>query len=395
MPQESRQYCAFTVAQRAAPAPRVCLLYAPVKEVLEWALIAPLGPANRAGVQRQTVDSRVKGIQRYFNMDPRNIIPTSIVIAFSPDTVQVTDVALAPGQAACAGISRVTVTWNSDLKDGSRTSRPGYVIDGQHRLKGIERFNADTLIPIVAILEADNDETAFQFLVINNKASKVPTDHVRALLTLKADEAQLEERLKSARLSLNQNYESVGFADSDDDSPFRGLIKWPLNQNGYVVPTAIEISIENIRRHGAKTDLSEPEPAQAFFRAIWTVIHAKWGDIWNPDSKLLSKVAIICLTEFFTMNLMIWARHPKSELDITNEDDVKENAEGILESLDPQFFTADWASSSYDTGAGRQQIRDAIEAMYKNITAGEPWYEGVTVIDPNWLTEHTSQGKLL
>lgn len=390
MPEQSRQYCAFTVAQRASPAPRICLFYAPVKEVLEWALIAPLGPANRGGIQRQAISSRIKGIQRFFIKDDRNIIPTAIVIAFAPGTVQVNNIALPAGAQACPGISRISISWNSDVADGSRASRPGYVIDGQHRLKGVELYDSGTLIPIVGIVDANNDETAFQFLVINNKASKVPTDHVRALLNLKVDDATLEKRLSSARLSLNPNYESVGFADSEEDSPFRGIINWPLNQDGYVAPTAIEISVANIRRRGTKADLADPEPAQAFFIAIWSVVHEKWGDLWKPGSKLMSKVAIICLTDFVADNLVVWARHPKSDLDITNEDDVKKNTVDILEYLDPQFFVAEWASTSYDTGAGREQIKEAIETMYKNRLADQPWHEGVKVIDSAWLAEHTT-----
>lgn len=390
-----RNYCAFLLDQRGDAAPKFCVFYAPVREVLEWALIAPMSHKNPAGVQRQVVKSRVRGIKRYFELGPRNTIPTACVVAFGPDSVRVNQLTTpgglgdAAGPATCASLVELKLSWDPLDLSGARKSRPGYVIDGQHRLRGMQEFDPSVPIPIVAILDADDNETAFQFLVINNKQSKVPPDHVRALAVLSINESNLAERLNTARLGLNPNYESVGFADTDEDSPFRGQIKWPPNENGIVVPAAIETSIQYVRQRVGR-DLAEPEPAQAFFLTIWAVIKREWQQQWSSETRLLEKVSVICLTRFITDTLVMWARKPRFNLDLSDEDDVRENVADILRGLNPEFFSAPLAGKSYDTSQGRDLIYGAIESMYQNVQDDEPWYKDIKVLDPEWIATHTT-----
>ena len=42
----------------------------------------------------------------------------------------------------------------------------------------MNKFSGDTLVNVVALLNPDEMEIAFQFLVINNKVAKVPADHI-------------------------------------------------------------------------------------------------------------------------------------------------------------------------------------------------------------------------
>ena len=393
-----KQYCGFLVNQRGEAAPKFCIFYAPVREILDWALIVPLGHKTLTGVQRKAVPSRIKGIKRYFETDQKNIIPTAVIIAFAPRSVLVRDIDTRAKMTntedanLCNALIQLELSWDADNVTGLRDSRPGYVVDGQHRLKGIQEYDPNTPIPVVGILESDDNETAFQFLVINNKQSKVPPDHVRALAFLsKIDDRNLESRLKSARLSLNPNYESVGFADTDTDSPFKGQIKWPPNPEGsqLVVPTAIEWSIQYIRRRGGR-DLEEPEQAQAFFLAIWTAVKTEWGELWNENTHLLQKVSIICLTQFITDTLVTWARNPRFEVILSDDEIVKENVQAILNELKSDFFAAKWSGSSYDTGAGRDLIVEAIEIMHKNAQDDEPWYKDIKVLDKDWLDQYTA-----
>jgi hypothetical protein len=109
---------------------------------------------------------------------------------------------------------------NADLDD---IDKPGLVIDGQHRLLGMQRFHPDCKVCVVALLNVDDMEKAFQFLVINSKAAKVPTDHIRTL-ALDYQEDELAERLKTARVVLHDNLKYVGIMDTDEDSPFAGNI---------------------------------------------------------------------------------------------------------------------------------------------------------------------------
>jgi hypothetical protein len=55
-------------------------------------------------------------------------------------------------------------------------------------------------VNVVALIDADDDEAAFQFLVINNKATRVAQDHIK-LLSLHYTEDVLADRLRSARMA--------------------------------------------------------------------------------------------------------------------------------------------------------------------------------------------------
>jgi len=262
------------------------------------------------------------------------------------------------------------------------------VIDGQHRLKGIESFDPNTHVNVVALLDVDADEKAFQFLVINNKVAKVPSDHIRAL-NLNYTSA-LTNRLKDARLSLDDNVGSVGVMDTDPESPFRGLIKWPnnmrytgdaTNQDGYVVPAAIESSIGYIKslRIG---DLDDNESVDEFFITIWKVVSKEWSSIFNKNqgNKLLDKVGIVCLTEFLVDELLSLSRNKRTKFSMANPEQVGEYTKDLIDGLDPDFWITEWKSTSYDTRSGRDQIVANLKRIYGNMSEGKPWDEEVDVI---------------
>ncbi len=139
-------------------------------------------------------------------------------------------------------------------------------------------------VNVVAILGADDTEKAFQFLVINSKASKVSPDHIRAL-ALHYEEGALKERLTTARLSLDPNVGFVGLVNDGEDGPFRGMISWPITPKGsrIVTPTAIEASIANIQQRKVR-DFESDDVLLEFFYTIWRQIKARWPELWNADS---------------------------------------------------------------------------------------------------------------
>ena len=273
------KYAAFVYKQRdVANAPRFCLFHAKVSEILQWAAIQRLSKDDPVAVQRDPKRTRILGIKRFFEREPRNTIPTAVVLTL--DNIVTTAISHSVGQDESEIISNSgLVILRIDLTNGiSDFDKPGLVIDGQHRLKGIEAFDPQTYVNVVALLDADVDEKAFQFLVINNKVAKVSADHIRAL-NLNYTSA-LTDRLKDARLSLSDNVGSVGVMDTDPESPFQGLIKWPNNVNyegdkakneGYIIPAAIEASIGHIKSLGIG-DLDDNDSVDEFFITIWSKI---------------------------------------------------------------------------------------------------------------------------
>lgn len=371
------EYDAFVFQQRVdGNGPTLALFLAPAGEVSQWADVDRLGPENRLAPQREPNKSRIASIKRFFDADPRNTIPTAIVIALNGVTFE--------GDGSARQL-RV------EFEEGAK--HPGLVIDGQHRLRGLSEVHPATLVPIVGIVNPDDLEMAFQFLVINNKSAKVPPDHLRALsLNYSAD--QLGERLKTARLSLNANLGSVGVLDEDPDSPFRGMVAWPNNpsEQRIVVPAAIEAMAAEARSLGFG-ELEDSDSLNAFLIAVWSEIKAEWQPLFEHKSKLLSKVGLTCMTQFVCATIKSWMRNPRlrDHVDVGDPEKVRAITRDVLATLDPAFFEAEWTSTSYDTRAGRDLVMNDLETVSFNVSNNEPWHQDLKVVSRAWLQDHLAQ----
>jgi DGQHR domain-containing protein len=252
-----RYECLVTKQQTATEAPTFCLFHAPVGEILEWADIKRL--EEEAGApQRRTSPAKVKAIKRFLETNPRNTIPTSVILTIDISLDLIKPVAV--NGPSSFGIIEFEVTPGS--------TKPGLVIDGQHRLLGMKDYAPTMDVNVVAILGATDMEKAFQFLVINNKASKVSMDHIRAL-ALHYEEDALKKRLETARLTLDPNVGYIGLVNNEEDSPFRGMVAWPLTPeaNRIIVPASIEASIGLIQQQKVR-DFDSEDVLLEFFYTI-------------------------------------------------------------------------------------------------------------------------------
>lgn len=342
---------------------RFCLFEAPVKDILEWSSVPRLSHDKKDGVQRQKSDFRVKGIAKFLSQEARNTIPTALVIAFSKDSYQLkTDPA---GQQL--------IVLNADKKDEV------FVIDGQHRLYGMHAFNPNARAPVVGILDASNDEKAFQFIVINNKAAKVAPDHIRAL-TFAYSNHELEPRLRTAKLSLSKNVLFVQIANEADDSPFKGQVSLPSVEEGqrWVNASAIESSIAYI--HAKKiAGLDDDETIASFFLAIWKAIKESWPDLFAAESRLLTKVGMITMTRYIVDAIDLMAGLLE-DIDLSNEEDVILSTKRILKMQTPDFWKSDWTVAVSDSKVVRDTIFEALRRVQQNIKQGANWFDDVPLI---------------
>lgn len=357
-------YDCLVFRQRAdVSTPEFCIFHAPAGDILSWCDIRRL-EAGPGGAQRSLNETRVRSVKRFLE-DDANTIPTSVIIALDlpPECYP-------SGQGTRFGKLQIDIPPGSD--------KPGTVIDGQHRLVGVERHNPEMPLNVVAILTSDLNESAFQFFIINNKSARVPTDHIKSLLAERADD-RLKERLDKARLSISPTYEFVSTADRDDESPFRDLIDWPTNRKGYkwVKPAAIEAAVRDIQDRGLREFDSEDSVIECFF-TIWRTIRRFWEDLWVEDSKLLSKVGVVCMTRYLT-NLLENA-YDLGELDIASIDAIERRVGSALQFQKKEFWTQQWASKSYDTLAGHKIVIDSLVQVSRNLRAGIDWKEDVQVL---------------
>lgn len=352
-------------------APAFCIFHAPASEIESWSTVPRLTPEDTSGIQRKRNDFKVRSIKSFLQQDPRNTIPTAIVVTLGNGAYQLT---MAEGSD---GIGTLTLTEDS--------KNQVFVVDGQHRLYGIKLFSDTASIPVVAILDASNEERAFQFIVINNKVSKVATDHIRALSINFGDQTQsptLEDRLKTARLSLHRNVQLVGLADEMVDSPFREMVKLPGKanlDNRPIVPAAIEAAVAYVQSKKFK-QLPDDESAFDFFLAIWTTIKNQWPNTFSVDSKLMNKVGLVTMTKYITEEMSALSTYGDRPIDIGNAEDVSQAVQRILRLQTPELWLRDWNITVSDTKSVRDQIEAGMRLIQQNIRDEEPWSQELSLV---------------
>ncbi|MGH1450182.1 MAG: DGQHR domain-containing protein [Pseudomonadaceae bacterium] len=363
------KYPCMTFSQRNdGNAPKFCIFHAPVSEILAWAEIPRLSHKDKNGIQRAKNDYKVRGIKKFLSADDRNTIPTAVVITLSDGAYNIVKDKKSPEQIEIV----------QGMQGGA------FVVDGQHRLYGINEFDPKAKVPVVAILGATDEERAFQFIVINNKVSKVNADHIRALalnFTNPQKELGLEARLNSARLSLNKNLGYVGQANTSEESPFMGIIALPdtPKNDQIVVPASIEAAVAYIQSKNMLQISSDDGPYE-LFTTIWSTIKSEWPDTFEKDSKLLSKVGIQCMTQYITDNIDVISSFIEVDIDLSNAEDVSNSVRKILQLQTETFWLVPWSINISDTKLVRDQISEALRRIQQNLKQRHPWNTEVQIL---------------
>ncbi|MDM4769077.1 DGQHR domain-containing protein [Solimonas sp. SE-A11] len=378
------KYSALRYSQRDnnAGAPAFLIFHASADDITNWADVDRLSPDNHTGAQRPLQLLKVRKVGKYFK-DPKNTIPTSIVIALDEAAVKFTG---AKDPSGVGEQGTLTISQNGQEK-------PGLIIDGQHRAFGAAQYSGDIHLNVVAFLGEKNKsdaERAFQFVVINNTASRVKKDHIKAL-NLSYDKQKLNKRLiESAGLALamnDQKYDDLQAINGVE--PFKGLLKIPTNANGFIAPNAIEGAMAETRDRSSLLAIEDLE--LEVFLAIWAKIRNEYSSLWsefkNPgDSRLLIKVSIFALTIFVleTMHAKLLSED-SAPTDFTDQGEIEAVVKRTTDRIPEAFWTADWKLKELDTAVGRQQLVDALKVIVSNSRNGKSWYDNVPLIDPTLL----------
>jgi DGQHR domain-containing protein len=376
-------YQALSYSQRGPTAsPSFLIFHAAAADIIEWADVDRLEPGTRTGAQRPLRQIKVSKVANFFARNSRNTIPTAVVIALDQRSVKFV------GQPALQGFGKhgvVTITM-------SNQNKPGLIIDGQHRAFGTAKFSADVHLNVVAFLGGDDAERAFQFVVINNSATRVNKDHIKAL-NLNFDKEKLNNRLiASAGLALalgDKKYDDLQAIDGSQ--PFKGLLNWPTNPNGFIPPSAVESALAETRDRAALLGIEDLETE--VFLAIWLKIREIRPKVWEafPKSRLLLKVSIYALTVYVLESMVAKQRNEDTPIDFTTEDTLNGLVERVILRIPEEFWTADWKVTELDTGLGRQTLLEALQIIDSNVRFSRPWYDKVPLIDPAMLKERSKK----
>lgn len=375
----SFSYSALRCAQRAdQKAPTFLLFHATAADIAMWADVDGLSDINKTGAQRTLRQLKVAKVAKFFAADVKNTIPTAVVIAIDASSAQFQ----ALKNADCG---RLTLTLGQDGK------KPGLIIDGQHRVFGSLKFAADTHLNVIGLLGGDDAERAFQFVVINNSATRVSKDHIKAL-NLQYNPTTLNKRLvASAGVSMgisDDKYDDLALLDSS--TPFKGLIEWPTNKNGFVAANALEGAVAETKDRAHLLGIEGLEID--VFLQIWGKIHSLRKSLWTAPpkggsgtagtSRLLMKVSIYALTVFILDSMVAKQRTADEPVDYTDVKTLDALVERIVSRIPLQFWTTEWTSKELDTASGRKTVLDALSVIDSNVRYGRTWYDGVGIIDP-------------
>ncbi len=143
------------------------------------------------GYQRTLSESRIRSISEFVNK--RNQIPTSIVVCLS-------------GAEFDSESGELVIPRRSDS---------GWVIDGQHRLKGATQATITVELAVVAFLNLELERQIYQFVTINRTAKGVPTslyyDLLRHLPPSKTPAEKAREKAADIAHELTRDEESPLF----------------------------------------------------------------------------------------------------------------------------------------------------------------------------------------
>jgi DGQHR domain-containing protein len=375
-------YLAFLVKQRTHSPIVFAVFVAEAKEVVRWAHADDIR-LDKGNVQRALVESRWKQISKFFAANPNNVIPTSVTIAFDESLQEVESVKQLDDGAVGyhveeqgAGLARLTFP-DSVVENA-------FVIDGQHRLHGMSQAEGQVLVPVCLFLSLSKLERAFQFVVINNKSHKVPTDNLAALIAnFDQIQAGLRDRLTSASITTAKFATFVDVLNENSESPFHKMVDWVNNRfgdkNPQVQPSALEASLRAIVRAFPETKEDEAD-ALLVLNAIWKTIFAEYGITHqNADQfpNLMLKASIQTLSEMIVDKLASDYDPAFSDGPVTasNGAQAGKTAKDLVRGLPVEFWKEPWRLKGLDTSAGRELIERDIREVKRKLGAakGQPF----------------------
>jgi DGQHR domain-containing protein len=379
---ENRTYFGWFMRQREDPgSPKFFVFLARTKDIINWT-----GTKRTQdfpdGTQRVLRKSRVKTIVRFLEASSINTIPNNILLAFQPDKVRFTiyDDTL----EQCMGDELIFNDCKNQFHWGSihfefdpstpEHKRIALIVDGQHRLAGMANFQTENLpILVIAMLDSSIEEQAFQFIVINNKAVRAPTDNVKSIIAESYDDTSLKERLLNCGVTYGNNSPLLKDVDDLDISPFQHLLKWSHNRDGVqlVQLTTIEQCINYIS-DTFNFLVDDEDSLKGLFFAVWRAVKVQYPNLWGQDNKFMTKVNINALNEFIVQILKVaWTSF--NSVDIFDPEDVESKVLRYIKFLPEEYWLRKWTIKIQDNSNVRETIKRDLNTITDNVRLTRPW----------------------
>lgn len=287
---EARPLSAFAIRFRQKrPDVNLYVTALPVKDLLGRYTSDTYRSDNPSGYQRQVTPSRVRQMSTYLRAE-EGMLPTSIVLCIRQ-----------PHRAQFEPVGTETGGGESGLLTISPDVRL-WVVDGQHRLSGLERalkkdkakWVGDYPLPVVIVEGIDQYEEMRYFHVINTRHKGVPTDVVdRHLLSMReAEGVGLIEREGEKGYQRARATKLTDVLNNDPASPWRGMIRMPgepLRPEHTMRQHSMVSSLDPVVNDGLIRRVTDEEAAKLLLN-YWNAAKALWGSAFEePREYVIQK----------------------------------------------------------------------------------------------------------
>ena len=251
------------------------------EEVLSFSEIERVGrqeDGQLKGFQRHQIASHIKEIRDYLGRDDA-ILPNAVIIAFI-DGVTLREL----GNGVI------------EVKIDAKTSKPGFVVDGQQRLTALSGVNKPGFqVFVSALVCKDYNELRQQFILINNTRPLPKTLIYELLPTVEGLPQRFTARKFSARIVDRLNFTR--------GSALFGEIRQHTNPQGVISDTAMQKFVMNSASDGAirefiKFDDFEDRAfviVNEFFEAVKLVYGTEWIGMSPRTSRLRHGSGIVAM----------------------------------------------------------------------------------------------------
>lgn len=272
------------IIQQGSKAPRVAIFSADAFDIYELSTVSRVSE-EKEGYQRLVNARRAFSLTKYVNIQ-ESVIPTSIVLAVEDDSNSVKIENIVP-------LDEEKNRWSATLKlRVYNKKKPCLIIDGQHRLEGIVNSIHDCYpISITLLLNADIITQMLHFIIINNKATRIPTSHINELLgniaKLNTGEEEILQRLLG-QLGVKSISDEVFVAElNSGDKVFSSILDFPSNDLQIVSSASLKNLIKSSRSSGFLSHIEDDDYKQLIaFNLMWEGIRKKFQTRWDKEVSL-------------------------------------------------------------------------------------------------------------
>jgi hypothetical protein len=270
-------------------------------------------------------------------------------------------------------------------------SKPGLIIDGQHRVFGAKDVSEhDVVLPIVLLPGLSFAEQVFEFYVLNSKARPLKPTELRRIVSTSLTNQEINElyhRFRAAGIEAEEARWTLEL-NTRPESPFRGRIDFGYGESGAVIPENVADQVvrgfmkmprkrykQLINPLGGQW--SDPKSRLEIFFWFWNAIKDVYADEWaaaeakadqGEKPQLFMKVALLTL-QTFVLDRFVTAlpyRSPADDPPLKTQDEVAKMVKSTLTNLPADFFQREWKMKQIDTSEGRKALYESMEAVWNN-----------------------------